>query len=139
MPDVSVRRTARLSQRRGRQSALAGIDVPTPLATLAEQHGLGVYRDPCRDPNIPGKWGEIYRHGPGRLAVQIGGPRAEGTMTEVSAGASRQSGAAKKDHRLSVLVEGNGEAVFVFDECHLAVVAKRIQAYRTRRRRPRMA
>jgi hypothetical protein len=125
---------ARRKPRRGRRTAdHSRVDQPVPLATLAEHGGLRVYRDVCGDDNVPGRWGEIYRHSPGRLAVQVGGPRANGKATATPLGANRYIREAAMDPRLTPWAEGNGEGVFLFDDVHLRWVAALIGAYKKRR------
>ncbi len=57
---------------------------------FAVKHRLRWKRDTCGDINILGKWGEIFRFSESMIGVQIGGPRANGSMTAVSPGSNQR-------------------------------------------------
>ncbi len=102
--------------------------VPT-LASLAAPQGLRVYRDACGDENLPGRFGEIFRHGPDCLAVQFGGVRANGNRIRDPRKAWWRLQQAKRMPRLHLNVDGEDEAVFHFPDALLATVAELIGAY----------
>ncbi len=105
-----------------------GTEVPT-LAVLAAPHGFRVYRDVCGDENLPGRFGEIFRHGPDCLAVQFGGVRANGRRFRDPRKVWWRRQQAKRMPRLHLIVDGEDEAVFHFPDALLATVAELIGAY----------
>ena len=109
-----------------------GDGVPT-LAELAAPHGLRVYRDKAGDENLPGRFGEIFRHGPGCLAVQIGGVRANGTRVLGRRKVRWRIRQAKRHVGLRLFVEGDEEAIFHFPDALLPEVAQLMEAYRAYR------
>jgi hypothetical protein len=120
---------ARRRQHRKRQPAHAwGDGVPT-LATLASPHGFRVYRDKCGDENIPGRFGEVFRHGPGCLAVQFGGLRANGTRLRDRRKVRWRLQQARRTVGLRRFVVGEEEVIFHFPDTLLPEVAQMIEAY----------
>jgi hypothetical protein len=114
----------RTRRRRTHQAGYAwGDGVPT-LAVLAASHGLRVYRDKCGDENIPGRFGEVFRHGPGCLAVQFGGQRANGTRK-----VRWRLQQARRTVGLRRFVVGEEEVIFHFPDTLLPEVAQMIEAY----------
>jgi len=74
---------------------------------LSGAHRLRCYRDPCGDYHISGKYGEIFSHGPGRLGVQVGGPRANRTETAITpAGANRVIARLRREGRWPISQAG---------------------------------
>jgi hypothetical protein len=120
-------RTRRRRYRRPRPTEW-GETVPT-LATLAAPHGLRVYRDACGDENLPGRFGEIFRHGPDCLAVQFGGVRANGTQTDDLRKMRWRMRQAKRTQGLRRIMVGREEALFHFPDALLLTVAHLIGAY----------
>jgi hypothetical protein len=113
-----------------------------PLRELAERARLKCYRDACGDYNVPGRIGEIFWFGaahdglPDRIAVQIGGPRADNAPTKVS-----EQGGNIRINRLIAEWDvpnqrGSGEAVFILPASRLAEAARAIQAKRRRTMSP---
>ena len=123
----------RHTQRRSRQPRNPwGEGVPT-LATLAAPHGLRVYRDACGDENLPGRFGEIYRHGPGWLAVQFGGQLANGKHVEDIRKVRWRIRQARQMSGLRRIMVSRDEALFRFPDALLPKVAKLIGAYQAYR------
>ena len=106
-----------------------GDGVPT-LASLAAPLGLRVYQDACGDENLPGRFGEIFRHGPGCLAVQFGGVRANGTPVPSRRKMRWRLRQTKRLGGLRRIVLGDDEALFHFPEALLPQVAQLMGAYR---------
>lgn len=104
------------------------------LAALAGPLGLRVYRDPCGDENVPGRFGEIYRHSPGLLAVQLGGQLANGKPLAAPRRIRCRIALLNGTPQIRLLVRGDEEAVFVFPEALLPEIATRIWAYREYRK-----
>ena len=121
------------SPRRRRRTQQAGHPwgdgVPT-LAALAAPYGLRVYRDKCGDENIPGRFGEIFRHGPDCLAVQFGGPRANGTRVPSRRKMRWRLRQTTQMVGLRRIVVGEDEVLFHFPDALLPQVAHLIGAYR---------
>ena len=134
--------SSRRPRRRKHQVGHAwGDNVPT-LATLAAPHGLRVYRDHAGDENLPGRFGEIFRHGPGCLAVQFGGVRANGTAVPARRKMRWRLRQAKRTQGLHRVVVGDEEVLFHFPDALLPTVAQLIEAYRaygTKRRSATLA
>jgi hypothetical protein len=103
--------------------------VPT-LATLAAPQSLRVYRDRCGDENLPGRFGEIFRHGPDCLAVQFGGVRANGKHYRDPWKVWWRMQQAKRTPGVRLIVEGEEEAIFHCPDTLLVMVADLIGAYR---------
>ena len=103
--------------------------VPT-LASLAAPHGLRVYRDACGHENLPGRFGEIFRHGPDCLAVQFGGPRANGTRVPSRRKMRWRLRQTTQMVGLRRIVVGEDEVLFHFPDALLPQVAHLIGAYR---------
>ncbi len=120
----------RRSRHRKRPSDHIWKDGMPTLATLAAPHGLRVYRDACGDENLPGRFGEIFRHGPDCLAVQFGGPRANGTRTADPPKMRWRLRQAKRTQGLRRIMVGAEEALFHFPDALLPTVAQLIGAYR---------
>lgn len=121
----------RIRHAQGDQEALPWGDAVPALSALAKPLRLRVYRDKCGDENITGRFGEIFRYAPDRLAVQLGGPYANGHPAKMSARLTRcRIRQAKKDARLRLLVEGNKEALFVAPERLLSELPRVVWAYR---------
>ena len=120
------------SPRRRRRTQQAGHPwgdgVPT-LAALAAPYGLRVYRDKCGDENIPGRFGEIFRHGPDCLAVQVGGVRANGIHIDDPRKVRWRMRQAKRTQGLRRIMVGREEALFRFPDALLLTVAHLIGAY----------
>ncbi len=110
-----------------------GDAVPT-LATLASPYGLRVYRDACGDENIPGRYGEIFRHGPGVLSVQVGGTLATGKRLTERWKIRWRIRFLLRDPQCHRVAGGKEEALFHFPDRLLPEVATVIQAYRAYRR-----
>ena len=130
-PHPPIPRRPRRSRRRTGQAW--GDDVPT-LATLAAPQGLRVYRDACGDENLPGRFGEIFRHGPGCLAVQFGGVRANGRP--IRPPWPQVQWRLRRARRLAGLRRvrrGDAEVIFHFPDALLPAVAQLIEAYRAYR------
>ncbi len=106
------------------------VDGPKPIRELAEAHRVRWYRDACGDDHIPGKYGEIFRLGVGRLGVQVGGPRANGTPTTVPEGSNIRVNAVARRFGWPLRQRGYGEAVFEVAEEALRDVMRAIGAYR---------
>ncbi len=106
------------------------VDRLTPIRALAEGLGVRWYRDACGDDHIPGRWGEVFRLGVGRLGVQIGGSRANNTMTDVPEGSNTRILAAARQHNWPATQRGSGEAVFAVPEEAIQEVLRTIGAYR---------
>jgi len=95
------------------------------------------YRDTCGDGYIPGRWGEVLRLGVGRLGVQIGGPGANDTRTDVPEGFNARTLAVSRRAAWPVAQRGNGEAVFGVEDASMGNALRAIGGYRKRRgRRP---
>ncbi len=115
--------------------ALKGRRAPTwdagvsTLASLAEPLGLRVYRDQCGDENIPGRFGEVYRYGPGTLAVQFGGALANGKIRTGRRKIRWRIQSVKRLPGLRLFIQGEDEAVFHFPDALLPEVGKLIWAY----------
>ncbi len=105
------------------------IDLTTSLAALAKRLGLRVYRDKCGDENIPGRFGEVYRSGPGTLSVQFGGTLANGKALVGRRKIRWRIQAVKGIPGLRLFIQGEDEAIFHFPEALLPEVAKLIWAY----------
>jgi hypothetical protein len=105
-------------------------DKPTPIRELAENHGVRWYRDACGDDHIPGKFGEIFRYGIGKLGVQIGGPRANNTKTQIPEGSNKYINAIIRRYHWPVSQCGAGEIVFIVPENSINDALKAIRAYR---------
>ncbi len=105
-----------------------GDGIPT-LAELATPHGLRVYRDKTGDENLPGRFGEIFRQGPGCLAVQFGGSRANGTRVRARRKARWRIRQATRMNGLQRFVAGDQEAIFHFPDALLPEVTQLIEAY----------
>jgi len=103
--------------------------VPT-LAVLAAPYGIRVYRDKCGDENLPGRFGEIFRHGPDCLAVQFGGPRANGTRIPSRRKMRWRLRQTTQMVGLRRIVVGEDEVLFHFPDALLPQVAHLIGAYR---------
>ncbi len=108
------------------------------IRELATAHRLRCRRDPCGDYSISGKWGEMFRYDEGKLGVQIGGPRADGTMTAVPEGSNKRINQAKLLWG-EPSQEGDGEAIFAIPEERLLEAARMIGAYRKRQISPQEA
>jgi len=108
---------------------------PKPLWELAEAHGVRWYRDACGDDSVPGRRGEIFRLGVGRLGVQIGGPRANNTSADVPEGSNARILAVQRRHGWAYSQRGDGEAVFTVAEDQLPGALRAIGAYRKPRGR----
>lgn len=113
-----------------RDASHEAVDQPTPLRALAVAHGVRWYRDACGDDHIPGRWGEIFRAGVGRLGVQIGGPRPNGTRTDVPEGSNVRVTAVARRFGWPVPQRGDGEAIFSVPDGQLEEALKVIGAYR---------
>ena len=99
------------------------------LRELAESHRLCHQKAPDGGTIVPGKRGFIYRYGPGRLGWAL--------VFENGGGTSRLKKMAKKDPALQLHIEGDIEAIFLFDEADLPHVARRwCKAKRRRQSRP---
>jgi hypothetical protein len=92
------------------------------------------YRDACGDDHIPGRWGEIFRLGVGQLGVQVGGPRANGTQTDVPEGSNARVYAVGRRTGWSVTQRGDGEAIFAVPDGLLKDALRVIGAYRKPKR-----
>jgi hypothetical protein len=88
------------------------------------------YRDACGDDYIPGKYGEIFRYGVGRLGVQIGGPRANNTKTDVPEGSNQRINTVAKRYDWPISQGGDGEIIFIAPEASIQDALKAIKAYR---------
>lgn len=110
-------------------------DRPVPIRELAFNHGKRWYRDACGDDNIPGKYGEIFRYGIGKLGVQIGGPHANNTKTDVPEGSNARINSILRSRRWPISQKGDGEVVFVVPEPEVRAAFEAIEAYRVRRTR----
>jgi len=119
-----------------REASHDAVDQPMPLRALAEAHGVRWYRDACGDDHIPGRWGEIFRAGVGRLGVQFGGPRANNTRTDVPEGSNARILAVARRFGWPVSQRGDGEAVFSVADGQLGDALKALGAYRKRRAVP---
>ena len=108
------------------------------IRELATAHRLRCRRDSCGDYEILGRRGAIFRYGPGRIGMQIGGPRASGTMTAVPEGSNKRINQAKRLWG-EPSQEGSGEAIFAIPEERLLEAAKVIGAYRKRQVSPQEA
>ncbi len=102
---------------------------------LATTHRLRCRRDSCGDYSILGKWGEMFCYDEGRIGVQIGGPRANGSMTAVPEGSNKRINQARRLWG-EFSQCGDGEAIFVVPEDRLVEAAQMIGAYRKRQLSP---
>jgi hypothetical protein len=105
-------------------------DNPTPIRELATIHGLRWYRDACGDDYIPGKYGEIGRHGIGKLSVLIGGQRANNTQTQIPVGSNKYINAVIKRSHWPVSQGGDGEIIFIVPENSIREALNAIKPYR---------
>ena len=105
------------------------------MKEFAVKHRLRWKRDTCRDVNTLGKWGEIFRSGESMIGVQIGGSRADGSMTAVSPESNQRINRARRLWG-EPTQGGDGEAVFVLPEDRLMEAARMIGAYRKRQLSP---
>ena len=110
-----------------------GDGVPT-LAVLAAPYGIRVYRDTCGDENLPGRFGEVFRHGPDCLAVQFGGVRANGTQTDDPRKVRWRLRKAQRTEGLRRIRVGREEALFHCPDALLPRVAHLIGAYQAYRK-----
>jgi hypothetical protein len=113
-----------------RDASHGRVDQPKALRELAEERGGRWYRDACADDHIPGRWGELFRLGVGRLGVQIGGPRANNTMTDVPEGSNTRINAVARRTGWPVAQRGDGEAVFAVPDEALRDALRMVRAYR---------
>ena len=105
-------------------------DQPTPIAELAGSRRLRWYRDACGDDNIPGRYGEIFRYGIGKLGVQIGGPRANNTKTEIPEGSNQRINTIIKRHSWLISQHGDGEIIFIVEESAIKDALAAIHPYK---------
>ena len=106
--------------------------VVTSIREIAIKHRLRFYRGVCGDYNISGKYGEIFLYGPGMLAVQIGGPRADRTMTDVPPNSNKRINMVARTFGESHQ-GGDGEAIFLVPVARIKDAAHAIGARRKRK------
>ena len=98
------------------------------MRELARKYRLKVQRQPDGTLVVPGKRGFLYRHAPDRLGWALVYRNGNGRPT------AHLKQAAKKDPKLDLHVEGDEEAIFLFEKGDLVHVAKRWAQCRFRRR-----
>ena len=116
----------------GRDKSHEIYDKPIPIRDLAAQNRVRCYRDCCGDDNIPGKYGEIFRYGIGRLGVQIGGPRANNTKTAVPERSNVRINSLHQRYGWEISQQGDGEIIFIVPESQVKDALKAIKAFRFR-------
>ncbi len=105
---------------------------------MALQHRARWKRDACTDINILGKWGEIFRYGESMIGVQIGGPRADGSMTRVPEWSNKRINQARRFWG-QPSQDGDGETIFVISEERILEAARVVGAYRKKQLSPEHA